>query len=228
MSMNLKALVVEGRSLKIRDMYRKQRWKNWGDKWGQLLSDRYGFTAVVKHHSEIKTLDVESADLIVMGGSGMNIYLPCEDMKSYGKIATYSLDKNKPIIGSCFGMQMVAHIFGERVQRMPSREFGIVTIRLDMRMLQYYACASHNDKVDLRSSSNFTPLAESDFCLQAVRGNGFKFLGLQHHPEWDVSDLRHIALMRDELYSDSGSMLVSGRYQLIDSYIEDLKVGSKL
>ncbi len=102
----------------------------------------------------------------------------------------YVLESGKPILGICYGMQLLALGMGGQVQRAERREYGPAQVtvteasplfsdlpsKLDVWM-------SHGDQVG-RLPDGFTSLAGTDNCPIAAMGHGERRLyGLQFHPE---------------------------------------------
>lgn len=95
-----------------------------------------------------------------------------------------------PILGICYGMQLLAYQLGGRVERAPHREFGPATIRvtnpvsfLSNLPLEQNVWMSHGDSV-LEIPPGFEKLAESDTCAFAAMANDArKIYALQFHPE---------------------------------------------
>jgi GMP synthase (glutamine-hydrolysing) len=97
---------------------------------------------------------------------------------------------NIPILGLCYGMQLVCQALGGQVRPAPAREFGRATCQvLEANHLlaglppEMTVWMSHGDQVD-SVSSDFIPLAATETCpLAAVRHRSRPVYGLQFHPE---------------------------------------------
>jgi GMP synthase (glutamine-hydrolysing) len=98
-----------------------------------------------------------------------------------------------PILGICYGMQLMCHALGGRVENHPVREFGRARCRLiptkeadDLftsvsRETQVWM--SHGDQV-ATVSDQFVPLASTETCPHAaVKHRSRPLYGLQFHPE---------------------------------------------
>lgn len=102
--------------------------------------------------------------------------------------AIFGLDV--PILGICYGLQLIASIYSGRVNRSPKREYGKAHITIDKndRLLEGIrngdiVWMSHQDKI-LKMPKGFITLAHTDNSPHAViRDMDGKIYGVQFHPE---------------------------------------------
>jgi GMP synthase (glutamine-hydrolysing) len=95
-----------------------------------------------------------------------------------------------PVLGICYGMQLICEALGGRVQSAPAREFGraqcsIVTSDglFDGILAHTEVWMSHGDQVSA-VSADFEPLARTATCpITAVKHKRLPIYGLQFHPE---------------------------------------------
>jgi GMP synthase (glutamine-hydrolysing) len=100
------------------------------------------------------------------------------------------LDLGVPVLGICYGMQLVCDVLGGHVDSAPSREYGRARCRVtnheDLFVglpAELAVWMSHGDQV-WRVSDDFAPLASTDTCpIAAVRHKTRPVYGLQFHPE---------------------------------------------
>jgi GMP synthase (glutamine-hydrolysing) len=98
-----------------------------------------------------------------------------------------------PVLGICYGMQLMCHTRGGRVESHAMREYGRAHLTIDTSKLADELFAgirretevwmSHGDQVDA-VSGDFVPLARTSTCLHAaVKHRELPLYGLQFHPE---------------------------------------------
>jgi GMP synthase (glutamine-hydrolysing) len=102
-------------------------------------------------------------------------------------------DLGIPVLGICYGMQLMCQALGGRVQSHPVREYGRAHCTINAgsdadilfadvpRVTEVWM--SHGDQVDT-VSDDFAPLAHTDTCPHAaVKHRDRPLFGLQFHPE---------------------------------------------
>jgi len=96
----------------------------------------------------------------------------------------------KPLLGICFGHQLIAHVLGGKVEKGTKAEYGAMKIKVDDHSDlfagvpdEFNAWVSHFDEVK-SLPKGFVPLAHSEVCkFEAMRAAGKKIFGVQFHPE---------------------------------------------
>jgi len=126
---------------------------------------------------------------IVLSGGPSSVY----DKKA-PKVAKELFDQNIPILGICYGMQLVKHLSGGEVVKAPHREYGRAELRIDDRSDLFKGIAqrgattvwmSHGDRIE-RMPPGFRSIAHTDNSpVAAMKRDDQKrrIYCLQFHPE---------------------------------------------
>ena len=158
----------------------------------QLIARRireFGVFSEIVSHKKIRTSDInQSVRGIILSGGPLNVY----------QINKYSFDKkilelNIPILGICFGHQILSKLNGGRVRQSKHREFGLANIfkkRDSLLTKNFYGVKktkevwmSHADQVS-KLPKNFQVIASSTNSKYAIVENKLKkYYGVQFHPE---------------------------------------------
>jgi GMP synthase (glutamine-hydrolysing) len=165
---------------------------DFGSQFTQLIARRIRelnvFCEIVSH-KKIKDSNInEETKGIILSGGPLNVY----EIKKYS-FDKKILKKKVPILGICFGHQILSKISGGRVKQSKHREFGLANIHKKRNSLltkDYFkrdkfkkVWMSHADQVS-RLPKNFQVVASSKNSKFAIVENRAKnFFGVQFHPE---------------------------------------------
>ena len=165
---------------------------DFGSQFTQLIARRIrelGVFSEIISHKKIKNKDINnSIKGIILSGGPLNVY----------EINKYSFDKkiieNKiPVLGICFGHQILSKLNGGKVKQSRHREFGLANIYKQKdslltkdfftRKKMIKVWMSHADQVS-KLPKNFSVIASSQNSKFAIVENKLKkFYGVQFHPE---------------------------------------------
>lgn len=122
----------------------------------------------------------------ILSGGPNSVYQP-----DAPTLPPYLLQTDLPVLGLCYGMQLMAHTLGGRVAPAGQREYGAAQIRVLDRQSPLFVgledsldvWMSHGDRVDALPEG-FVVLAASDNApLAAIAHPQRRWYGLQFHPE---------------------------------------------
>ncbi len=165
---------------------------DFGSQFTQLIARRIrelGVFSEIVSHKKINISGInQTVRGIILSGGPLNVY----------QINKYSFDKkilelNIPILGICFGHQILSKLNGGRVRQSKHREFGLANIfkkRDSLLTKNFYGVKktkevwmSHADQVS-KLPKNFQVIASSTNSKYAIVENKLKkYYGVQFHPE---------------------------------------------
>ena len=166
---------------------------DFGSQFTQLIARRireFGVFSEIISHKKIKTSQVNKKNIsgIILSGGPLNVY---EDDK-------FKFDKNIlklgiPVLGICFGHQILSKELGGRVKQSKHREFGLATINKvrNSKLTKNFfnknntndVWMSHADQVS-KMPKNFKVIGSSkNSKLTIIENVKDNFYGVQFHPE---------------------------------------------
>ncbi len=120
---------------------------------------------------------------IILSGSHFSVYAP-----SAPTLPEYVLEMGVPVLGICYGMQLLTQALGGKVASSPQREYGPANIRTvtPNRLLpegSQPVWMSHGDRIEAMPPG-FTALAVSENSpFAAISDESGRRIGVQFHPE---------------------------------------------
>jgi GMP synthase (glutamine-hydrolysing) len=162
---------------------------DFGSQYTQLIARRVREASV---YSEIFPFNVPMAKIrafkprgIILSGSPSSVYAPDAPLPDP---QVFSL--GVPVLGLCYGMQLMAHMLGGKVARALRREYGRAELLVDSdRDLLWgvepesVVWMSHGDRIE-KLPTGFKPLAHTENSPYAAMAEPEKkFFALQFHPE---------------------------------------------
>ena len=100
---------------------------DFGSQYTQLIARRVrelGVFSEISNHKQVKKVNLEEVHGIILSGGPLNVY---EDKKI--NFNRKILDLKTPILGLCYGHQLITRHYGGKVITAINREFGLETIR---------------------------------------------------------------------------------------------------
>ena len=165
---------------------------DFGSQFTQLIARRIrelGVFSEIISHKKISNKNINSSVKgIILSGGPLNVY----------QINKYSFDKKiiekrVPILGICFGHQILSKLNGGKVKQSKFREFGLANIKKKKESIlvknffnkkkENKVLMSHADQVS-KLPKNFSVIASSQNSKFAIIENKSKnYYGVQFHPE---------------------------------------------
>ncbi len=165
---------------------------DFGSQFTQLIARRIrelGVFSEIVSHKKIRNKDIDdSIRGIILSGGPLNVY----------EINKYSFDKNIiengiPVLGICFGHQILSKLNGGKVKQSKHREFGLANIfrRKDSFLIKglfnnkklIKVWMSHADQVSKLPKSFDVIASSKNSKFAIVEDKSKKFYGVQFHPE---------------------------------------------
>ena len=99
-------------------------------------------------------------------------------------------DLGVPVLGLCYGAQLMTHVLGGKVEKAPVREYGKTTVRVERTSPLFAYCSekstcwmSHFDYIS-RTAPGFKIVAHTDDCpVAAAEDASRRLYAIQFHPE---------------------------------------------
>lgn len=162
---------------------------DFGSQYAQLIARRVReqnvYCEIVRHDISVERVRAHRPRGIILSGGPNSVY-----EQGAPRCDPELLRQGIPVLGICYGMQLVCDALGGHVEGAPSREYGRARCHVASHEDLFAGVAaeirvwmSHGDQV-FRVSDDFLPLARTDTCpIAAVRHQTLPVYGLQFHPE---------------------------------------------
>lgn len=202
-----------------------------GSQFGKLIDRRLRELNV---YSELYPIDVDPSKLrdchaIIISGGPQSVIAPNSPKVNLG-----IFELNIPILGICYGMQLIVHIFGGVVASTSDREDGLTDVNFDADSVLFRGLRhtqkvllTHGDAV-LQVPQNFIETSSSRHAITSIEHITKHIYGVQFHPEVDLTACG-MKILENFLFKVAD---LTGDYKLeerMDQDLEDIreKVGDK-
>jgi GMP synthase (glutamine-hydrolysing) len=171
---------------------------------------------------------LSGVNVIFIGGSKYSVFEDVPNLAALIAVLKDAREKRTPVLGICFGAQLLAHMYGGEVVRdNANEEFGTFEVKttddaiFDMLFADmpdaFPAQCAHQDKIT-KIPPGATLLASSARCaVQAFVIPGTDIYGFQFHPERSKSDFEKIIALRKADHSSDPSRYESALVSLKES-----------
>lgn len=163
---------------------------DFGSQYTQLIARRVReagvFCEILPFNSSVQTIRARKPLGIILSGSPASVYnedAPRPDPDLLNEV-------DCPVLGICYGLQVIASDLGGDVQPSPSREYGYARLKITDASSPLFAdlpseldvWMSHGDHVTV-PPPGFTVTARTSDALNAFESLSRRIYGLQFHPE---------------------------------------------
>ncbi len=207
---------------------------DFGSQFTQLIARRIReskvFSRIVPYNISMEAIKEFNPKGLILSGGPMSVYDKDAPMPN-NEIFKLGL----PILGVCYGMQLITHIFGGKVGKGKDREYGRAELFVDSNRDLFanlptnLTCwMSHGDEVQ-KAPPGFSTLAHTLNAPIAAFGNRSKQIyGVQFHPEV-VHTQRGINILQNFVTQICGCLPRWTMDKFIDAAIRDINenVGNK-
>ncbi len=140
-----------------------------------------------------------------------------------------------PVLGICYGMQLMTHMLGGKVQKADKREYGVTNVKINNTSKLFNGFDNNNDCLMSHTDfveqlpEGFENIGSTSHCPNAAMQNTEKnFYGIQFHPEVNHTN-KGTEIIRNFIYNICGC---SGNWKM-SSFAEETvksikeKIGDK-
>lgn len=162
---------------------------DFGGQYNQLIARRVRehnvFAEVLSYETPIEKIKAAGYKGIIFTGGPLSVYK--SDSPSY---STEIFELGIPILGICYGSQLMAHLLGGAVETAPVSEYGHTEVSFDTSSVLFdklpeknICWMSHTDYIS-KAPDGFKVTAKTEVCpVAAMECPGKKLYAVQFHPE---------------------------------------------
>jgi GMP synthase (glutamine-hydrolysing) len=161
---------------------------DFGSQYTQLIArrirEKHVYCEIIPYNRSLKTLKQKPRGIILSGGPS-SVYAP-----DAPKPEPDLFEMEVPVLGICYGLQLVAHLLGGEVDRAARREFGHASLHIDDSRDLFInlpdrldVWMSHGDHIT-KMPSGFQRIGHTENAdIAAIADRSRHIYGIQFHPE---------------------------------------------
>ena len=162
---------------------------DFGGQYNQLIARRVRecnvYCEIFSYKTDIEKIKEMQPKGIIFTGGPNSVYL--EDSPTYTKEI---FELGIPVLGICYGAQLMMHLLGGKVETAPVREYGKIEVTVNQSTKLFENVSekticwmSHNDYI-AEAAPGFEIIAHTDDCpVAAVQNTEKNLYAVQFHPE---------------------------------------------
>jgi GMP synthase (glutamine-hydrolysing) len=162
-----------------------------GSQYTQLIARRVReckvYSEIRPFHCSLEEIKKFNPQGIILSGSPASVY-----DKGAPSINPTLLTTSVPLLGICYGMQLICHLLGGEIERSHQREYGYAQLLVDdhsdlfknlNHRLHLEVWMSHGDRVKVLPPHCTTIAHSKNSPIAAMRSSQYPLYGVQFHPE---------------------------------------------
>lgn len=206
---------------------------DFGGQYNQLIARRVReanvYCELVPYSYPIEKIKEKNPSGIIFTGGPSSVY-----GENAPRLPKEIFEMGVPILGICYGAQLMAHTLGGNVQRAGKREYGKTEISYDDSTIlkgmdaENTCWMSHTDFIE-KAPEGFTVTSRTKDCpVAAMENDEKKFYAVQFHPEVEHTNQGQM-ILRNFLYNVCGLKGTWTMGNFIDEKVKELKekIGDK-
>lgn len=157
-------------------------WPRYSNRFNELLGDD------IKKYKAMKQEFPEDPEVVIISGSTSGIYEDEEWIDALVDKTREYIENDVPVLGLCFGHQVIAKAMGAEVVQMDNYEIGYRPVEFNRSEIFQgldsveYPFNTHQDKV-IDLPDELEPIAETEVSNQGIKHREKPVYGVQFHPE---------------------------------------------
>lgn len=188
------------------------------------------YSEIVPYDISIEKIKEKNPKGIIFTGGPSSVYV--DDAKMCDKRI---FELGIPILGICYGMQLMTHVMGGTVTKANVREYGVLSVEIDNSSLLFQGFGDMNDclmsHTDFVSQvpEGFKVIGKTSSCPVAAMENAEKnFYGIQFHPEVN-NTVNGTNIIKNFLYNVCGCTGTWKMSSFVEESVKTLKekIGDK-